>query len=81
LEKRAEQVLPGSEGVGGRGRGLGTRGRNGPSNNVCTHEYMNKEKKSIASQKKKKLPPFPNNLYTLTGTFLQIQYELNYCLM
>jgi hypothetical protein len=26
LEKRAEQVLPGSEGVGGRGRKQGTRG-------------------------------------------------------
>jgi hypothetical protein len=40
LEKRAEQVLPGSCGVEGRRRG---RGRNDP-NNVCTYEYMNKEK-------------------------------------
>jgi hypothetical protein len=56
LEKRAEQVLPGSEGVGGRGRGLGTRGRNGPSNNVCTHEYMNKEKKVLQAKKRKNFP-------------------------
>jgi hypothetical protein len=34
LEKRAEQFLPGSEGVGKK---EGTRGRNGP-NNVCTYE-------------------------------------------
>jgi hypothetical protein len=38
LEKRAEQILPGSGGGGGAGR------RNDP-NNVCTYEYMNKEKK------------------------------------
>jgi hypothetical protein len=37
LEKRAEQVLPGSEGGGERGRGQGAGGRKGP-NNVCTHE-------------------------------------------
>jgi hypothetical protein len=39
LEKRAEQVLPGSKGVGGRrrGGGGGVGGRNGP-NNVCTYE-------------------------------------------
>jgi hypothetical protein len=37
LEKRAEQVLPGSEGGGGRGREQKTRGRDGP-NNVCTYE-------------------------------------------
>jgi hypothetical protein len=37
LEIRAEQVLPGSKGVGGvEGRGLG-QGRNSP-NNVCTCE-------------------------------------------
>jgi hypothetical protein len=42
LEKRAEQVLPGSK----RGREekerVGDRGRNGP-NNVCTCEQMNKK--------------------------------------
>jgi hypothetical protein len=43
LEKRAEQVLPVSEVVGGKGRGQGTEGRNGP-NNVCIYEYINKEK-------------------------------------
>jgi hypothetical protein len=39
LEKRAEQVLPESEGVGGsrEGRG-GGRERNSP-NNVCTYEF------------------------------------------
>jgi hypothetical protein len=37
LEKRAEKVLPGSEGSGGRGRRWGTEGRNGP-NNVGTNE-------------------------------------------
>jgi hypothetical protein len=40
LEKRAEQVLPGSEeGVRrkGRRRGCGSEGRNG-TNNVCTYE-------------------------------------------
>jgi hypothetical protein len=37
LEKRAEQVLPGSKGVTGRGRGGGAEGRNG-KNNVCTYE-------------------------------------------
>jgi hypothetical protein len=31
-------------GVGERGRGRGAGGRNGP-NNVCTCEYMNKEKR------------------------------------
>jgi hypothetical protein len=31
-------------GVEGRGRGWGARGRNDP-NNVCTYEYMSKEKK------------------------------------
>jgi hypothetical protein len=44
LEERAEQVLPGSKGVEGRGRGWGAVGRNDP-NNVCTYEYINKEKK------------------------------------
>jgi hypothetical protein len=45
LEKRAEQVLPGSEGVGvgERLRGWEAGGRNDP-NNVCTYEYVNKEK-------------------------------------
>jgi hypothetical protein len=37
LEKRSEQVIPGSEGSGGRGSGWGAGGRNGP-NNVCTYE-------------------------------------------
>jgi hypothetical protein len=40
LEKRAEQVLLGSKVSGGAGVG----GRN-DTNNVCTYEYMNKEKK------------------------------------
>jgi hypothetical protein len=45
LEKRAEQVLPGSEeGVGGEREWAGDGGRNDPSN-VCTYEYMSKEKK------------------------------------
>jgi hypothetical protein len=44
LEKKAEQVLPGSEEVGGRWRGPGAVGRDDP-NNVCTYEYMHKEKK------------------------------------
>jgi hypothetical protein len=30
--------------VGGRGKGWGCRGVNDP-NNVCTYEYINKEKK------------------------------------
>jgi hypothetical protein len=33
----------GEGGAGGRGRGPGAGGRNDP-NNVCTYEYMNKEK-------------------------------------
>jgi hypothetical protein len=37
LEIRAEQILPGSEEGGGRGRGRGVRGSNDP-NNVCTCE-------------------------------------------
>jgi hypothetical protein len=38
LEKRTEQVLPGSErGEEGEGEGAGMGGRNGP-NNVCTYE-------------------------------------------
>jgi hypothetical protein len=40
LEKRAEQVLPGSKGRWDGGEG----GRNDP-NNVCAYDYMNKEKK------------------------------------
>jgi hypothetical protein len=44
MEERAEQVLPGSKGgVAGRGMGQGAGGRNDP-NNVCTYEYINKEK-------------------------------------
>jgi hypothetical protein len=44
LEIRAKQFLPGSEGVGGRGRGWGKGswqgegGKNDP-NIVCTYEY------------------------------------------
>jgi hypothetical protein len=37
LEKRAEQVLPGSEEGGREGEGMGAGGRNGP-NDVCTYE-------------------------------------------
>jgi hypothetical protein len=37
LEIRAEQILPGSERVGGRGRRRGVGWRNG-LNNVCTYE-------------------------------------------
>jgi hypothetical protein len=49
LEKRAEQVLPGSEG-GGEGGGGESGGRDDP-NNVSTYEYMNKEKKRVKCQK------------------------------
>jgi hypothetical protein len=45
LEKWAEHVIPGSEGSRGRERGQVAEGRNDP-NNVCTYEYMNKEKKT-----------------------------------
>jgi hypothetical protein len=44
LEKRAEEILPGSEGGGVRGREWGAGRRNDP-NNICTYEYMNKEEK------------------------------------
>jgi hypothetical protein len=37
LEKRVEQVLPGSRGVGVMGKGVGVRRRN-DSGNVYTHE-------------------------------------------
>jgi hypothetical protein len=37
LEIRTKQLLPGSEGVGGRGRGQREEGRN-DSNIVCTYE-------------------------------------------
>jgi hypothetical protein len=37
LEKRAKQVLPGSEKMGGEKGRRGVGGRNGP-NNVCTYE-------------------------------------------
>jgi hypothetical protein len=46
LEKGAGQVLPGSEGSEGEREGMGGEGRN-DSNNVCTYEYMNKEKKNV----------------------------------
>jgi hypothetical protein len=41
LEKRSEQVLPGSEGVLRGEGGVGCRGKN-RVNNVSTCEYMNK---------------------------------------
>jgi hypothetical protein len=44
IGEECRTVLPVSKGVGGRGRWQGAGGRNGP-NNVCTYEYMNKEKK------------------------------------
>jgi hypothetical protein len=53
LEKRAEQVLPGSEEDGGVREWVGARGRNDP-NNVCTYEYMNNEKKKRNKRKTKK---------------------------
>jgi hypothetical protein len=37
LKKKAEQVLPGSEGVWGEWKGAGDGGRDG-SNNVCSYE-------------------------------------------
>jgi hypothetical protein len=37
LEKKAEQVLPGSEGAWRERKGIGVRGLNDP-NNVCTYE-------------------------------------------
>jgi hypothetical protein len=37
LEKRVEQILPGSERVEEEREGLGAEGRDGPSN-VCTYE-------------------------------------------
>jgi hypothetical protein len=42
LEKRAEQVLPRSERVGG-GKGQRTGGRNGLSN-ICMYEKVNKKR-------------------------------------
>jgi hypothetical protein len=45
LEKKTEQVLPGSEEFEGRGEG-GDEGINGP-NSVCTYEKMNKGKKIL----------------------------------
>jgi hypothetical protein len=44
LEKREEQVLPGSKGDGREREGVGVGGRIDP-NNVCTYELMNKEEK------------------------------------
>jgi hypothetical protein len=41
LEKKEKQILPGSEGVRVR-KGVSGRGEKSP-NQVCTHEYMNKE--------------------------------------
>jgi hypothetical protein len=45
LEKRAEQVLPGSKRDWGTGNRWRAGGINGP-NNVCTYEHMNKEKRN-----------------------------------
>jgi hypothetical protein len=44
LEKKAQQVVPGSEEGGEENEGAGAEGRNGP-NHVYTSEYINKEKK------------------------------------
>jgi hypothetical protein len=54
LEIRAKQVLPGSNEGGGRERGQGVGGKNGP-NNVCTCEYMNNNNKKTTTS-------FPLNL-------------------
>jgi hypothetical protein len=43
LEKREEQVLPGSKGNKREKEGVGVGRRNDPSN-VCTYEYINKGK-------------------------------------
>jgi hypothetical protein len=48
LEKRAVQVLPGREGCEEEREGAG--GKNDP-NDVCTYEYMNKEKKLTIGKK------------------------------
>jgi hypothetical protein len=48
LEKKTEQVLPGSEGGGEEREEVGAGERNDP-NNVCTSEYLNKEKKIFFS--------------------------------
>jgi hypothetical protein len=47
LEKRAEQVLPESEGVVGEREEVGAGGRNSP-NNVCIYESMNKKKVGLS---------------------------------
>jgi hypothetical protein len=44
LEKRAEQILPGSEGGGGRERGQGAGGRNGQTMYVHLNKWINKQK-------------------------------------
>jgi hypothetical protein len=43
LDESGKQVLPGNQGWGGE-RGIRGSGRNDPDN-VCTYEYVNKEKK------------------------------------
>jgi hypothetical protein len=43
LEKRAEQILSGSD--GGVGREGGIEGSREKWPNVCTYEYLNREKK------------------------------------
>jgi hypothetical protein len=49
LEKKAEQFLPGSEVGEGERERAGAGGRNDPYN-VCTYEYVNREK-NIKSMK------------------------------
>jgi hypothetical protein len=51
LEKRAEQVLPGSQGCWGKREGPGTGRKNDP-NNVCTCEKI--KKKLFLTKKKKR---------------------------
>jgi hypothetical protein len=71
LEKRAEQVLPRSDGDGGRWIGWRAGGRH-RSNNVYTYESMNKQ------EKKGKTLPFPyiifNNHLTLTNNLLYLVF-------
>jgi hypothetical protein len=50
LDKRVEQVLPGSkEHLGAKGSG-GRQGGEMTQTNVCTYEYMNKEKTTLSLQ-------------------------------
>jgi hypothetical protein len=52
---------------GGKGRVWGAEGRNDP-NNVCTYEYMNKEKKDIFA--KSILAKFPSYFMGRTGSHI-----------